>query len=143
MVAESQGTLQSRSDCRAYTHRLRFVSRRCVRLVLPPARRTRRLTIRARRCRYCTTAYLRICHEAAQCSLEEHRRHRAAQSENQHGQDQAHAALLQCHARHTFAEILTHQRTRQRASPKGERNLGHHLHRDAGHINGPEYQGAT
>ncbi len=70
-----KGTLQSRSDCRAYTHRLRFVSRRCVRLVLPSARRTRRLTIRARRCRHCTAAPLRICHEAAQCSLEEHRRH--------------------------------------------------------------------
>ncbi|MBH1493443.1 hypothetical protein [Stenotrophomonas riyadhensis] len=51
--------------------------------------------------------------------------------------------LLQRHARHTFAEILTHQRTRRRASPKGERNLGHHLHCDAGHINGPEYQGTT
>lgn len=31
-----KGTLQSRSDCRACTHRLRLVSRRCVGLYCPP-----------------------------------------------------------------------------------------------------------
>ncbi len=37
--------------------------------------RTRRLTLRARRSRPSTTAYLRICHEGTQRTLEEHRSH--------------------------------------------------------------------
>ena len=54
--------------------------------------RARRLSLRAR-LRSRAAAYLGICHEAAEGALEEERGH-WGRSQNQGGEDQAHAALL-------------------------------------------------
>src|SRR2546427_28942 len=58
------------------------------------SRHARRTTISTRRGTGATT-YLRICHEGAQGTLEEHRCHWGC-SQDQRGEDQAHASLLHC-----------------------------------------------
>ena len=92
----------------------------------------RRLSIRTRRRRRAAT-YLRICHEAAQRALEEHRGH-WGRSQDQRRQNQPHAALLHRLAGHAVAggtgqQILVHQ---CRGSEGGHYTF-HHVKRDGDH----------
>ncbi|GEM_PF-2906192 len=65
--------------------------------------RTRRLTLRARRSRPSTTAYLRICHEGTQRTLEEHRSHWGS-SQNQQLRDEA-TPLYRSVMRHALGQV--------------------------------------
>ena len=63
------GTVRDRGSLSCRRHRRRETTTTTTTL------RARRLTLRARQSRPSTTAYLRICHEGTQRTLEEHRGH--------------------------------------------------------------------